>query len=72
MQMTPTQTVHMQPNLVYELNCPDCISSYSIGKTDRITLIQRINEHAHTDKESEINHNLHSCNDVQVQSTIEK
>ena len=46
-------------NVVYEVSCPGCGSSY-IGKTDR-TLFERTSEHAWTDQASTVRLHIHEC-----------
>ena len=46
-------------SIVYTFSCPGCSKSY-IGKTDRC-LYTRPNEHATTDKSSEVHKHINNC-----------
>ena len=48
-----------QSSVVYKFSCPGCAKTY-IGKTDRC-LYTRLNEHAITDKNSEIYKHINTC-----------
>jgi predicted RNA-binding Zn-ribbon protein involved in translation (DUF1610 family) len=48
-----------QSSVVYKFSCPGCGKTY-IGKTDRC-LYTRLNEHAITDKNSEIYKHINTC-----------